>query len=319
MTTKTAVFETQHEDMIHDAQMDYYGKRLATASSDRTVKIFQVADEQQTLIAHLKGHDGPVWQVAWAHPKFGSVLASCSYDGRLVVWKETQTPQGASSWMKCFEDVNNARTSVNSISFAPESYGLVVAAASSDGSVCVYSHREDQNWDKNRIDVAHVGGVNAVSWGPAVLPGAMIRGPQGQQIQPTQRFVTGGCDNRIKIWGIQKDGQWVEQDCFQNRDNAHHDWVRDVAWAPGLGLQSSTIASCSEDKTAVVWVEEDGVWRKAAKPIVFGHKVWRVSWSPMGNILAISQGDNKVSLWKEALDGEWKSLSSVEEDRTQPQ
>jgi hypothetical protein len=27
-------------------------------------------------------------------------------------------------------------------------------------------------------------------------------------------------------------------------------------------------------------------------------KVWKVSWSIMGNILAVSQGDNKVSLWK---------------------
>lgn len=24
-------------------------------------------------------HDGPVWQVAWAHPKFGTLLASCSF------------------------------------------------------------------------------------------------------------------------------------------------------------------------------------------------------------------------------------------------
>ncbi|TFJ81474.1 hypothetical protein NSK_007196 [Nannochloropsis salina CCMP1776] len=31
--------ETQHEDMIHDAQLDYYGKKLATCSSDRTIKV----------------------------------------------------------------------------------------------------------------------------------------------------------------------------------------------------------------------------------------------------------------------------------------
>lgn len=31
--------DTSHEDMIHDAQMDYYGTRLATCSSDRSVKI----------------------------------------------------------------------------------------------------------------------------------------------------------------------------------------------------------------------------------------------------------------------------------------
>jgi hypothetical protein len=28
----------------HDAQMDFYGKRLATCSSDRTVKVFDVVD-----------------------------------------------------------------------------------------------------------------------------------------------------------------------------------------------------------------------------------------------------------------------------------
>lgn len=28
----------------HDAQLDYYGKRLATCSSDRTVKIFDIVN-----------------------------------------------------------------------------------------------------------------------------------------------------------------------------------------------------------------------------------------------------------------------------------
>jgi len=34
----------------------------------------------------------------------------------------------------------------------------------------------------------------------------------------------------------------------------------------------------------------------------------------MGNILAVSQADNKVSLWKESLDGEWKNLSEMKDD-----
>ena len=33
-------------------------------------------------------HEGPVWQIAWAHPKFGSILASCSYDGTVIIWQE---------------------------------------------------------------------------------------------------------------------------------------------------------------------------------------------------------------------------------------
>jgi protein transport protein SEC13 len=81
--------ETGHQDVVHDVTMDYYGKRLATASSDSTIKIIGVSGTSHQDLATLTGHTGPVWQVAWAHPKFGSsLLASCSYDGRVIIWKE---------------------------------------------------------------------------------------------------------------------------------------------------------------------------------------------------------------------------------------
>uniref|UniRef100_A0A3Q3FPX1 Protein SEC13 homolog n=1 Tax=Labrus bergylta TaxID=56723 RepID=A0A3Q3FPX1_9LABR len=90
--------DTSHEDMIHDAQMDYYGTRLATCSSDRTVKIFDVRNGGQILVADLRGHEGPVWQVAWAHPMFGNILASCSYDRKVIIWKEEN-----GTWDKMYE------------------------------------------------------------------------------------------------------------------------------------------------------------------------------------------------------------------------
>ncbi len=43
--------ETQHEDMVHDAQLDFYGKRLATCSSDRTVKVFDIVNGTPTTNA----------------------------------------------------------------------------------------------------------------------------------------------------------------------------------------------------------------------------------------------------------------------------
>ena len=43
-----------------------------------------------------------MWQVAWAHPKFGSILASCSYDRKVIIWKETAENQ----WIQ----VRNHRT-----------------------------------------------------------------------------------------------------------------------------------------------------------------------------------------------------------------
>ena len=41
----------------HDAQLDYYGRRLATASSDRTIKLFDVeGDLEYRLIETLRAY-----------------------------------------------------------------------------------------------------------------------------------------------------------------------------------------------------------------------------------------------------------------------
>lgn len=40
----------------HDAQFDYYGKRLATCSSDRSVRIYNVEGNEHLLSAELKGY-----------------------------------------------------------------------------------------------------------------------------------------------------------------------------------------------------------------------------------------------------------------------
>ena len=44
----------------------------------------------------------------------------------------------------------------------------------------------------------------------------------------------------------------------------------------------------------------------------FAAPVWRVSWSLTGNILAVSCGDNSVTLWKESVaGGTYEKLSDV--------
>ena len=36
---QTKSFDTEHKDVIHDIAFDYYGKRMATCSSDQVVKV----------------------------------------------------------------------------------------------------------------------------------------------------------------------------------------------------------------------------------------------------------------------------------------
>jgi protein transport protein SEC13 len=54
-----------------------------------------------------------------------------------------------------------------------------------------------------------------------------------------------------------------------------------------------------------------GDW--TATTLSFDAVAWRVSWSLSGNILAVSTGDNKVSLWKERLSGGWENVKTIEE------
>lgn len=132
--------DTAHDDMIHDSQFDYYATKLATCSSDRTIRIFDVvAGDTYHNCATLTGHEGPVWQVAWAHPQNGVLLASCSYDGSVIVHKE----QSQNNWIRVYEHKFH-ESSVNSIAWAPHEFGLILACASSDGKVSVLEYSEEQ-------------------------------------------------------------------------------------------------------------------------------------------------------------------------------
>jgi len=298
-------FATDHQEMIHDAQFDHYGKRLATASSDHTVNIFEIGANSAKKVAELRKHEGPVWQVAWAHPRFGNVIASCSYDRRVLLWKE-----GQRGWDVVYEMREHTR-SVNSVAFAPHEYGLILASGSSDGSVIVSTWQDSNKWQHERIDLG-AGGVNAVSWAPSIAPMSLLRAPGAApaSVAPKQ-FAAACCDGTIRI--IVQDEATKAWKLGATLTGGHSDWVRDVAWAPAIGSAVSTIASCGQDCTVVIWTKNSGEW--SHKILCKAEEVvWRVSWSPSGNTLSVACGDNTVSLWRESLETHtWERVQVLQE------
>ena len=311
-------------------------QRVATCSSDRTIKVFDTGtttttsgdgfDQQQQQqqqggvpnveranATTLTGHEGPVWQVSWAHPKFGALLASCSFDHTVMIWKETSSNVFSRVYVtpKGFFD-----GSVNAISWAPHEFGCAVAACSSDGSVAVISNVSGGGWQSVKIsNEAHAVGCTGVSWG------------QNDEIASC------GCDNLCKIWtraGAQEGGgdssnyynqnqqqqqQQQQQWRLKKELRGHADWVRDVQWAPNNGGSNvQQLASCSQDGKVFIWTESNNNNNKEDYHSVllndFNAAVWRLSWSVVGNVLAVSDANNQVSVWKESVDGKWTRIQS---------
>jgi WD40 repeat protein len=101
---------------------------------------------------------------------------------------------------------------------------------------------DDGQWGADVFE-AHAIGCNAVSWAPAARAGSLLAPGTGGRAAPVKRFASAGCDNIVKIWGFSEETQaWVEEDVLEG----HTDWVRDVAWAPNIGLPRSYIATASQ-------------------------------------------------------------------------
>jgi protein transport protein SEC13 len=287
--------------MIHDTKMDYYGTRLATCSSDRTCKVYTVSNSTNTLSATLSGHAGPVWSCDWAHPRFGVLLATCSFDGTILIHREVSANKYATIYKHSNMSNTAAQTSssVNHVAFAPSEHGLLLAAVAADGTVTVLSHNADDTWTTTTVQDCNLG-VNSVTWRPFVSG------------QPAM-LATGGCDSRIRLWCHNVDtNTWAEDRSLGN--GGHNDWVRDVAWCPVIGPSNvnDCIASCGEDGQVFLWVKQGDVYIPTLI-VQYPNPCYRVTFSVTGNILAVSSGESDVALWKRGVGGEWGRVVDVED------
>jgi WD40 repeat protein/tetratricopeptide (TPR) repeat protein len=271
------------------------GKRLASASSDGTVRVWD-ADTGKELLPPLRGHADGVVSVAFSPD--GRLLASGSWDNTVKLWdaatgKELRTLKGPSDYL-------------NHIAFSPDS--RQIAGASDDTTVRVW----DVATVQERLALrGHRAGVVAVAFSP-----------------DGTRLASGGLDRTARVWdaasgtelySVGGDGGWVwgvafspdgrrlaagggpnhevrVYDAVTGKEESvlrgHTDLVTDMAFGPdGLHL-----ASASSDGTVRVWDV-----RKAVERFTFkGHTaaVRGVTWSPDGKRLASASNDETIRVWQ---------------------
>mmetsp|Transcript_20204 Transcript_20204/g.44930 ORF Transcript_20204/g.44930 Transcript_20204/m.44930 type:complete len:231 (+) Transcript_20204:339-1031(+) len=212
---------------------------------------------------------------------------------------------------------------INRVAWAPWEFGLVLAAASADGTVSIHewdlSSEGPSEHPIRTAFVANEGGVNSLSWGPAVVARSLAvedredeqeDNPERRVRLAPKRILTGGCDNCVRLFRMEN--AWEEEDIFKS---AHQAWVRDVAWRPCLGIPSIAWASCGDDNSVALYEQESTgqAWQLMAR-LQFDGPVWRISWSSTGAMLACTSPDGAVRVYAESGPRRWVVVHSNEEE-----
>ncbi|KAK7678672.1 hypothetical protein QCA50_018253 [Cerrena zonata] len=195
---QTGLIQNAHNDLVTDASYDFYGLRLATCSLDQRIKVWQLNELLGTwnIEDDWKAHDAAVSKLSWAHPEFGTILASSSFDRTVKVWEQTSyvdsdQPQlngastsSASRWTERAVLVD-AKGTVRAVEFSPQHFGLKLATISSDNYLRIYECLEQPSlstWQlADEVDVLSL---------PSASPGARSISQTVTQATPTHTSST---------------------------------------------------------------------------------------------------------------------------------
>ncbi|RWS10508.1 nucleoporin seh1-like isoform X1 [Dinothrombium tinctorium] len=333
----TRSIDCDHKDLIHDVAYDFYGKRLATCSSDQSVKVWDITpDGQWKCTASWKTHSGSVWKVTWAHPEFGQVLATCSFDRTAAVWEElivegSSGERNQSHWVKRATFVDS-RTPVTDVKFAPKHLGLQLATCSTEGQLRIYDAPDIMNLSQWPLqhDISCRMQCSCVTWSHSRLHPPMI--------------AVGSDDNtpaaKVIIFEYSESTRrWIEIEAI----SFYTDPVHDIAFAPNVGLSYNLLGIATKDvrilsitpqqvqdqmgvntsyQTNQQSLSSSSPLKHEIKQVMqfndHGAQVWRIAWNVTGTILASSGEDGTVRLWKANYLENWKCVGVIKGDSFNP-
>jgi WD40 repeat protein len=289
-----------HQSSVSSVSFSPDGKTLATGSSDKTIKLWNLEIGKEIRI--LQGHQSSVSSVSFSPD--GKTLATGSWDNTIKLWnvatgKEIRTLRGH-------------QEGVTSVSFSPD--GKILATGSSDNTIKLWNLGTGKEIRTLQGDQSPVMSVSFSPDGKTLATGSFygkikIWNPytgkeiltfHGLQDHVTNMsfspdghvLATGGSRGTIKLWNLETGKAVHVFQGLQNHSNS-------VVFSP----DGQTLATGSFDRKIRLWTLKTTYTDKEISIIkentLQGHQdsVISMSFSPNSKTLATGSTDKIIKLW----------------------
>ncbi|MFC5830028.1 NACHT and WD repeat domain-containing protein [Nonomuraea insulae] len=246
------------------------GKTLASASQDRTVRLWNLTDPAKPvpLGQPLTGHTGSILSVVFSPD--GKMLASASQDQTVRLWNLTDPAKP----VPLGQPLTGHEGPVWSVAFRRDRRTL--ASAGEDGTVRLWDLSDPSKPTAlGQPLTGHSGPVDSVAFSP-----------------DGRTLASASVDETVRLWDLSDPRKAT---ALGQPLTGHTDSVNSVAFSP----RGKTLASVGDDQTVRLWNVSDRSKPAALGQPLIGHTsgIDAVVFNPDGKTLASASLDGTVRLW----------------------